>query len=364
MSSDFETDAAAARRLFASFDSMEGLGDARAPAPPSLLARVRMAYPGVLAAGVIALAAAWLAQHYATPVMLFALLIGMAFHFLHEDGRCVRGVEFASKAILRIGVALLGVRITFSDMQSLGLAPVLLIVIAVATTIPLGVALARLLGLRATFGALTGGAVGICGASAALAIASALPKTPHGERDTILTVVSVTALSTVAMILYPMIAAALHFDDRQAGLFLGGTIHDVAQVVGAGYTVSTQAGDTATVVKLLRVTLLAPVVFLIALVAHRAVRAAGTGAAAPIAPLFLVAFLALAGANSMGWLPQPAVDVAAETSRWCLITAIAALGMKTSFRDLAQVGWRPIALIVAETMWIGGFVLGALILLG
>ena len=129
----------------ASFDSMEGIL-AREPAPaPDRLARalpqlrlLRAVYPGVLAAGTIALAATWLSQHYAAPVMLFALLFGMTFHFLHEEGRCIAGIEFSSKAVLRIGVALLGARITAEQILGLGVVPIAMVVAGVTTTIAHG----------------------------------------------------------------------------------------------------------------------------------------------------------------------------------------------------------------------------------
>jgi uncharacterized integral membrane protein (TIGR00698 family) len=365
MTTDLDTDAAAARALFQSYDGMEGLPQVAVPvAPASRTERWRAVflrvYPGLLAAATIALAASWLAQHYQAPVMLFALMFGMTFHFLHEDGRCVAGIEFASKAVLRVGVALLGARITAGQILGLGLMPILTVVAGVGSTIALGVVLSRRLGLGGSFGVLSGGSVGICGASAALAIASVLPRSPRSERDTILAVVTVTCLSTIAMIVYPMLVAAMGLDHASAGIFLGGTIHDVAQVVGAGYTISPQTGDVATYVKLLRVTMLLPVVFLVAFVAARAAPGAG-GSAKPTLPLFLVGFAALVAINSLGWLPKPVTDGASEVSRWCLVAAIAALGMKTSFKDLAAVGWRPIAVMIGETVWIAALVLAAIL---
>jgi uncharacterized integral membrane protein (TIGR00698 family) len=360
---DFDTDTAAAHRIFRSFDGMEGLPEVAAPRRPGALpgqALLAKVYAGVLAAATVALAASWLAQHYAAPVMLFALLFGMAFHFLHEEGRCVAGIEFSSKAILRTGVALLGARITVEQMLQLGATPILMVMAGVASTILLGFLAARALGLSRSFGVLSGGAVGICGASAALAIASVLPKDKESERDVILAVVVVTALSTLAMIFYPMLVTALGFDHQRAGLFLGGTIHDVAQVVGAGYMISQKTGDVATYVKLLRVAMLLPVVFTIAFVVSRGLKRSGgaapTGARPPF-PLFLLAFAALVALNSLGLLAKPVVDGAGEVSRWCLVTAIAALGMKTSFKELAAAGWRPVALMVGETAWIAGLVL-------
>ncbi|WP_198017276.1 putative sulfate exporter family transporter [Methylocapsa acidiphila] len=343
---------------------MEGLSSP-AVAPPRAaaaraaprLAMLRAVYPGFLVAATVALASTWLSQHYGAPVMLFALLFGMAFQFLHEEGRCVSGIEFSSKAVLRLGVALLGARITAAQIMSLGAMPIATVVVAVAATIAIGYLAARALGQSRSFGILSGGSVGICGASAALAIASVLPRDAKTERDTILTVVTVTALSTLAMILYPLIATGVGLDHVRAGIFLGGTIHDVAQVVGAGYTISPETGDIATYVKLLRVAMLLPVVFIIAFVISK--RGAAQAGPKPPVPLFLLGFAALVAVNSLGLLPKPVTDAANDLSRWSLVTAIAALGMKTSFKELIAVGWRPIAVMLIETFAIGAIVMAA-----
>jgi uncharacterized integral membrane protein (TIGR00698 family) len=235
-----------------------------------------------------------------------------------------------------------------------------MVVAGVTSTLLVGLLLARLLGLSRAFGTLSGGSVGICGASAALAIASVLPKTKESERDVILAVVVVTALSTIAMIVYPMLVTAIGLDHQRAGLFLGGTIHDVAQVVGAGYMISPQTGDVATYVKLLRVAMLLPVVASIAFAISRFSRDGTAGGAAkarvPL-PTFLFGFAALVALNSLGVLPKPAAAAAGDVSRWCLVVAIAALGMKTSFKALIEAGWRPIAVMVLETLWLAGMVL-------
>ena len=344
---------------FNSYDSMEGIAAIETSEPPARFKSwpgaklIHAVYPGMLVAGTIALASTWLAQHYTAPVMLFALLFGMAFHFLHEGGRCVAGIEFTSRSVLRAGVALLGVRITLGQIATLGVVPVATVVVGVTTTILFGMLLARRLGLKPMFGVLSGGAVAICGASAALAIASVLPRDENSERDTILTVVSVTALSTLAMILYPVFATSIGLDHKHAGVFIGGTIHDVAQVVGAGYMISPETGDIATYVKLLRVAMLLPVVFVISLMSARS----GGERSRPSLPLFLVGFALLVLANSLGLLPRVAIDFANDVSRWCLVAAIAALGMKTSFKDLFAAGLRPVGLMVAETVWIGALVL-------
>ncbi|SFU48422.1 YeiH family protein [Halomonas korlensis] len=318
-----------------------------------IFTKLRRSFPGVLVCVTIAMAASFLSGHYGGPLMLYALLFGMAFNFLADNERCMPGIELSARKVLRVGVALLGARITFAQVAALGMQTVLMVVATVALTIGFGWLLARRLGLRSDHGLLSGGAVAICGASAALAISSVLPRHPDAERNLILTVVSVTTLSTVAMVVYPLIASALGMSDHIAGVFLGATIHDVAQVVGAGYMISTETGDTSTIVKLLRVALLVPVVLAFGILLGRG----GSGTKAPLLPRFLLGFAVLVAANSFGWVPETARNILADLSGALLVTAIAALGIKTSFHRLANVGWKPVMMIVAETLFLALLVL-------
>src|SRR4249919_217078 len=313
--------------------------------------------PGLLASLIIAAAAAFLADHYGGPVMLFALLLGMAMNFLSEVDRCRPGVEFASKFVLRLGVAMLGFRITLQQIVALGWRPVALVILAVTVTILASIWLARRMGFEGRFGLLTGGATAICGASAAAAISAALPPDPQKERNTLFTIIGVSTLSTLAMIIYPVLIQLLRLDDAHYGMFIGATVHDVAQVVGAGYAISTEAGDTATVVKLMRVAMLLPVILATTLLIRS--KGVGEGERPPILPWFLAVFLALVAANSL--LPVPAFvqEAGGTASRWCLVTAIAALGIKTRFKDMLDVGWKPVVLMVVETLVIAGLALVA-----
>ena len=302
--------------------------------------------PGVLIAFTIAAAARFISEHYGAPAMLFALLIGMAFHFLTEEGKCVSGVEFTSKRLLKIGVALLGARVSFEQIASLGLEPIIMIPVLIVLTIGGGVVLSKAFSRSSDFGLLTGGAVAICGASAALAVSSVLPKTEEMRRDTLFTVVAVTSLSTVAMVLYPVLFGALGLSDEQVGILIGATIHDVAQVVGASYAVSDEAGDIATYVKLLRVACLPVVICAFAF----AMRGRDMGDAKAPFPWFAVAFAVILAANSFGLIPETIRQGMDWTSRWFLIAAISALGMKTSLKAMASLGPKHIGLVVAETV--------------
>lgn len=317
---------------------------------------VRAAVPGLLLAGTVALAAAHMAAWQGGPVMLYALLIGMGFHFLAMDRRCQPGITMTTKPVLRLGVALLGVKVTLADMAGLGLNAISLSVSALLVALLGGYAVGRALKLDRTHALLSAGAVAICGASAALAIAAALPTRRQCEKSTLLVVVGVTALSTLAMLAYPLLTRLFGLDDTQAGLFFGATIHDVAQVVGAGYLVSDHAAEVAAVTKLMRVACLVPVVVIIAWL-FREKNSSDTAAAAPPFPFFLLGFLALMAANSAGLLPTPLVAGLGELSRGCLILAVAGLGMKTSLHSMAALGPRPVAALVLTTLLMAAYAL-------
>jgi uncharacterized integral membrane protein (TIGR00698 family) len=331
--------------------------------------RARSLFPGVMACGVVAAAATFLGDHYGAPVLLFALLIGLGMNFLSGEGPCAPGIEFCARSMLRIGVALLGLRITFAQVVALGWHPLVLVVLSVAITITISVVAARALGFEPLFGLLTGGATAICGASAALALAAALPAHPRKERATLFTVIGVSALSTFAMVAYPMVVKALALSPQAAGIFLGGTIHDVAQVVGAGYSISPETGDAATLVKLLRVAMLLPVIVVATMITRAraakeaaALAASGDDTAAattrpPLLPGFAVAFALLVVVNSTGFVPHAVQTLGNDVSRWFLVAAIAGIGMKAQLKELITVGLKPVALMVGETVFLAGLVL-------
>ena len=334
---------------------------AQAPVP-RMLQWLRL-LPGTGLSGVIALAATFVSTLHGGPQLLFALFFGVAFHFLSQDARAKPGIEFCARGVLRLGVGLLGARITATQIAGLGWTTALIVIAAVVTTLLCGTLLGRRLGLTRPQGVLSGGAVAICGASAALAISSVLPRDKDSDRFTLTVVVTVTVLSTAAMVLYPLVARALHLPPELAGLFIGGTIHDVAQVVGAGYTIDQATGDYATIVKLFRVSMLAVVVVMVSALFKRQREAAAEqhhGKKPGLVPWFLWVFVALVAINSLGWVPPGLQHQLSDLSRNCLVLAIAALGLKTSFQQLAQADWRPFALLVVETLWMVAFVLIAI----
>jgi uncharacterized integral membrane protein (TIGR00698 family) len=321
----------------------------------ALLERARAIAPGLAVVGIIAIAATYLADRYHGPLMLFALLVGIAMNSLAGNKTCAAGIEFCARSVLRFGVALLGVRITFSQIAALGWQPIVIVVASVIVTIGLSTLAARWARFHTLFGFLTGGATAICGASAALALSAALPSHPAKEKATTFTIIGVSALSTLAMIVYPFVSHLLGLSPAAAGVFIGGSIHDVAQVVGAGYSMSQQTGDIATIVKLMRVAMLLPVILCATWITRS--QEGARGERPPLLPWFAVAFLLLATINSAGWVNPDVRDFGNDASRWCLAIAMCALGMKTQLKELAAVGLKPVMLMIAETVFLAVLVL-------
>jgi len=278
-------------------------------------------------------------------------LLGMAFNFLAVDARAEPGIAFCTRVLLRTGVALLGLRLTFEDVAELGWTPVIGVLCLVLFTLACGVVIARAGKRPLSFGLLSGGAVAICGASAALAIASVLPKRLVKEEDVLFTVVGVTALSTVAMVLYPVLFAALGLGEAESGYLIGATVHDVAQVVGAGYSMGETAGDIATFTKLQRVALL-PVVLIAIAVLYRREPGGGVGL-----PWFVVAFTALMLARNLMPVPETVLHLVNEAARFLLLTAIAALGVKTSLGQMFSAGPRGFFILASESLALLGMAL-------
>jgi uncharacterized integral membrane protein (TIGR00698 family) len=251
------------------------------------------------------------------------------------------------------------------DIVGLGLGTLALVIGSMAATIASAVWLARRLGVADGYGALAGAATAVCGASATLATTTVVPNYPAKAADTAFTVVAANALSTLVMLAYPPLAVLLGFDATQTGILLGATIHDMAQVVGAGYAVSEPVGNTAVVVKLFRVFLLLPVVLAIGWWFAR--RGDAAGAARVPVPVFALVFLALVVVNSvLPAVPALAAPYAAvkpwlvQISNAGLLIAIAALGLGTSLTAILTIGWRHVAVFLGATLVILGLVAAGL----
>lgn len=333
--------------------------------------------PGILLSAVVAIASAQLEPvlkaaaggRIGIPAIVIALVIGMVLHPLANNQLFAPGMTFCVKKLLRWAIALLGLRIALGDIAALGVSTALLVVGSMVVTVVVGFALARLLGREAGMGALAGVATAVCGASAALATATVVPDYRNKAADVAFTVIAMNVFATIAMLAYPLICVWLGFSPQQTGIMLGGAIHDVAQVVGAGQSVSDEVANAAVIVKLFRVFLLLPSVLIVGWWLVRD-NSELSKAKVPV-PVFAIVFLALCVLHSLlALVPaltptyQPIRDALLEASRWGLLIAIAALGLGTSMAAMARLGWRHLALVTGTTLTILVVVTGGLVLLG
>ena len=328
--------------------------------------------PGVALSALVAafayFAGPYVARVVPIPAIVLALLAGMALNPLAMRPAVQPGLQFCVGIVLRWAVALLGLRVGLSDIAALGWETALLIIVAIIVTICTGFALARWSGRSAGFGALAGAGTAVCGTSATLAMSTIVPDYPGKQADIAFVVVAINALATLAMVLYPPLCHLLSFDPRTTGVMLGGTIHDVAQVAGAGYAVSDVVGNAAVIVKLFRVFLLLPVVLALGWYFSR--QGVRRGDASMPVPVFALVFLALCILNSAELLiPSfdrfyaPVKSTLIDISTWGLLLAIAALGLGTSVKAIVSLGWHHVATVLGTSAVIVIVVTGGLLLL-
>lgn len=325
---------------------------------PTPSARARDYLPGLMVSLLATLAAANLSIRYGAPLTLMALLIGLALNFLSADRRLTPGLTLAARELLRWAIVLVGMRVTFGQIAALGPQTLVAVVLIIAVTLGSGVIAARLLGQDSAFGVLAGGSVAICGASAAMALSATLGERRVRQHELTLVLVGISAMSSLAMVAYPAIAHAIGLTDQQAGIFFGASIHDVAQALGAGYSYSAGAGETATIVKLARVALLAPVLAVIAMLFP------GDGEARRrlSVPWFVLGFFAVAGINSLGVIPARVTGLAVDLSSGMLAMSVAATAIRSPLAELVKTGPRPLFVIIAATLVAAALALGFAVL--
>ena len=298
--------------------------------------------PGLMVAVLASLASAYLSDHYGAPLTLMALLVGLALNFLSADPRLGPGLAFSSRTLLRIGIVLVGARVTLAQIVGLGPVALAAIVVIVTLTMLCGVLAAERLGFGRAFGALAGGAVAICGASAAMALATVLGEKRVNQAQLALVLVGISAFSAAAMVLYPALCHHLGYGDRQAGFVLGASIHDVAQSLGAGYAFSQTAGENAAIVKLTRVALLAPA---LAIVGRIFAREGDVTGKQPLLPWYVAGFFVFAAINSTGVVPVRVGQGATDLATALLVCAVTATGIRSPMASLLESGPRPLLII-------------------
>ncbi|WP_250476684.1 YeiH family protein [Caballeronia sp. INML1] len=268
------------------------------------------------------------------------------------------GVNFSARKLLRIAVAFFGLRVSLQEIAQVGVSGFTVSVLVVVSTLVIGTwAGMKLMKLDRDTALLTAAGSAICGAAAVLAFESTLQSKPHKSA---MAVGSVVLFGTLSMFLYPLALNAgwLHLDTLGAGLFFGGTIHEVAQVVGAASNVSPEATHIATIVKMTRVMLLVPVLLVIGFWISRSRAASADGSAqgkSKIAvPWFALGFLVLVVVNSLHVLPDAATSTINTLDTFALTMAMTALGMETRIAQIREAGPRALATGAILYAWLVG----------
>jgi uncharacterized integral membrane protein (TIGR00698 family) len=324
--------------------------------------------PGLLLTSAVAVSAYGLRRLPAMATfspMILAILIGIAFHNLIGTPAIARpGITFSLRRLLRLAIILLGLQLTITQVIEVGGRGIGIIATTLLATFAFTVWMGRLLGVDRKLAQLIAAGTSICGASAVIATNTV---TNAPDEDVAYAVACVTVFGSVAMFTYPLLPGLLHLDPHAFGLWTGASIHEIAQVVAAAFQDGQRAGEFGTIAKLSRVMLLAPVVIVLGLIARGAENnapAAGASSTRPPMPWFVLGFVALVGVNSL--IPIPAdvkVWIAAATTL-LLSVALAAMGLETDIRKLAAKGLRPALLGALAFLFIAGFSLTLIKLIG
>ncbi len=267
------------------------------------------------------------------------------------------GVTFAAKKLLRLGVVFLGLRLSFDQVQALGVVGAITVVAVVVTTF-FGVQLmARWMGLRPGLGLLVATGYSICGASA---VAAMEPLTDADEEEVAYAIGLVTLCGSLSIAVLPAIGHALGLGVEQFGAWAGAGVHDVGQVTATASAYAEASLAPATLVKLTRVILLAPMVAGVGLWRRRQAQPGAEAAGkAPIVPLFVVGFLAMIGLRATGWLSDEALATAKDIEQALLTAGMFGLGCGVAFARLRRLGGRPLALGLASWVLVAAIALGA-----
>ena len=274
------------------------------------------------------------------------------------------GLRFAAQRVLRLGIVLLGARLSLVEIVRIGLPATGLIVVTMAASFAIVLVAARLVRIEGRLAVLIAVGSAVCGNTAIVATA---PVIGARAREVAYAVATITLFGTLAVFLYPAIGRALALPQPSFGLWAGVAVHDTSQVIATGAAYGPQALDVATVVKLIRNALMAPLLLVIATAwAARRHEAAGRTARGVrhALPLFVLGFLALAGLRTVGVIDQGQAVTLDLVARSLILVALAAVGMSIHVGELRETSWRPLAIGFAVALFIGLGSLVAIISLG
>lgn len=297
-----------------------------------------------------------------TLAIVFGIFIGNTF-FPRVANHTAIGVDYAKNKLLRVGIVLYGFRITFQQIEGIGWAGIIIDILMISCTFILAYYIGtKLLRLDKQTTMLIGAGSSICGAAAIMAAEPVIKGQAHKVSVAVATVV---VFGTIAMFLYPLIYPYLDISAEQYGMFAGSTIHEVAQVVAAGRSVSEDAANTAVIVKMIRVMVLAPFLIVLSTCIGKETHDTSHKSNSITIPWFAVLFIVASGINSLNIIPPHIVNYLIDIDSILLAMAMAALGLRTHIGAIHQAGVKPLILaaILFLFLCVGGFFINLAVLI-
>ncbi|BBB27479.1 YeiH family protein [Amphritea japonica] len=317
----------------------------------------------IIAALAIGLSSLEAIEQFGLSALPLAIVIGMIWgHFNHRplNKSDTRITRFCQQRLLRSGIILFGFSLSMEQIFAVGWQALLLDALMIFIIFSMGTWIGiRVFKLHRDIAILTSVGSAICGAAAVLATESVLkPKQQHVS----VAIATVVLFGTIAMFSYPLIYQFSSMSEQTFGIYIGSTVHEVAQAVAAGEAISGETLQTAVVVKLIRVMMLAP--FILLLSSHLSRTTSDTSGQHIIIPWFVLGFIAATGINSLVALPEPLLNLLKLASQFCLALAMAALGLQTRWHTIKQAGPKPLllALILFLMLICGGYFLNLLLI--
>lgn len=320
-------------------------------------------WPGMVLAAIVAASAFSIRELPGLGIfspMILAVIVGIVFaNLVGLPANTRAGIAFCQRSLLRFAIVLLGFQLTVTQLGAIGLTGVAIVALSLLATFCFTLGLGRLLGVERKLAELIAAGTSICGASAIVATNAV---TSASDEDVAYAVASVTLFGTIAMLGYPLLASAAGLDQHGFGLWAGASIHEIAQVIGAGFQLGPQAGEISTIAKLARVALLAPMVIALGVVATRG--RTSEKAAKPPVPWFVFAFVGVVALNSAVEVPPTTKSLIVFATTFMLSVGLAAMGLQTHIGKIRSRGLRPLLLALSAFVFIACFSLLLIKLMG
>lgn len=323
-----------------------------------MIKKIKSLLPGLLLSACVAIIAMFLSSLIPGNIIgstVMALLVGMALNpILSKYDQFNEGINFTGKTILHLGIILMGVNMNFADVLNVGKYSLFLMFFTMSTAFIAGNLIGKKFGMNWKLTNMLSISTAICGGSAVAAVG---PVIKAKDKDIAYAISATFVFDVITVVVFPLIGMALGMSDMGYGLWTGTSVNDTSSVVAAGYGFSNSAGHTAVIVKLTRTLFIIPFVLIFSFINERVeAKSEGKKGRAPvnikkIFPYFIVLFLVVVFLRSSGIIPNNMIPTISKTSSFFLVMALSAIGLKTSFGDIKNTGFKPMILgFITDTL--------------